>query len=138
MPDLSEIKKEPELESSNKNALQSNKAYDIHARMNLIYPIITGTIGGFLFPLSILILGSDLSPINLLFLDAPIVDVFLGRASSIFVFIFLRAVIGGVFGYWAYLILRRKKLSTVILGSFIAGLFGGLVVSFCIFVFGVA
>ena len=40
MPDLTEINKEPESESFNKNTLQSKTADDTDARRNLIYSII--------------------------------------------------------------------------------------------------
>lgn len=142
MPDLTEMNKESESESSDKSTLQSKKADDIHARRNLIYPIIAGAIGGFLITLfwTIAMNGAgqktDLNPIESLFLDAAIFEVFFDGVS-IFVFILTRALIGGVFGYWAYLILRRKKLSTVIFGAFLAGLFGGSIMLSCVVVLSV-
>jgi len=124
MPDLPEMKKEPELESAS-----------INARMNLIYPIIAGAIGGFLLPFFFIAIpywvgNSDISPIEALFLDLPIFAVFSGKASILF-FILLRALAGGVFGYWAYVLLRRKKSFVVLIGAFLAGsLIGGILLIF--------
>jgi hypothetical protein len=142
MPDLTEINKEPESESFNKNTLQSKTADDTDARRNLIYSIIAGAIGGFLITLFWTIAmnsvgqNTDLNPIESLFLDAAIFEVFFDRAS-IFVFILTRTVVGGVFGYLAYLMFRRKKVSIVIFAAFLAGLFGGAIMLSCVVVLSV-
>jgi hypothetical protein len=120
MSDLPEMKKEPNPENTS-----------INAKKNLMYPIIAGAIGGFLLPFFFIAIpywvgNSDVSPIEALFLDLPIFVAFSGKASILF-FILLRALAGGVFGYWAYLLLRRKKLSVVLIGAFLAGSFIGVV-----------
>lgn len=114
------------------NISQPTKTNNIHERMNSIYPIIAGAIGGFLIILFIDIVAywagnlNDFDLIESLFLDLAILRVFFGGAS-IFVFILIRALVGGVFGYWAYLLLRRKKSFVVLIGAFLAGSFGGAI-----------
>ena len=46
-------------------------------------------------------------------------------------FSLFRMLVGGVFGYLTYGIFRRKKEVAVIIGAFLAGLFGTGVVTFC-------
>ena len=112
MSDLTKTKEEPESERSNKKLLQS---------------IIVGVTGAFLLPLFLIgipywLSNSRINPIEALFLEPFI----LGIAG----FILARILIGGIFGYCAYLILRYKKPVTVISGAFLAGLLGGTIVLF--------
>jgi hypothetical protein len=111
--------KEPKLENSDKKTIQA---------------LIAGVIGAFLLPFFFIAIpywldNSGISPIEALFLDTVILGV-VG-------FILARVLIGLIFGYLAYLILKHKKPLTVISGAFFAGLLGGTIVLLLAIVFSV-
>ncbi len=125
MSDSTTTRDEPKLESAN---ILSRQA------------IITGAISSFLFPVFFVAIAflarnrdmGRLENFQFLFADFPIFGVFIGGASII-TFVVMRLVAGGVFGYWAWLILRHKKPLIAVLGAFVAGLIAGGI----LFAFGV-
>lgn len=130
MSDSTTVKDKPKLESAGKNSRQA---------------MIAGAVSSFLFPLFFVVIAfmagnrdmGRLENIRFLFADFPILEVFIGGASII-TFVVLRLAAGGVFGYWAWLILRQKRPFMAILGAVAAGLIAGGILFACGVVFSVS
>ena len=93
MSNSTEAKEEPKLENSDKKSLQA---------------IVAGVIGAFLLPFFFIAIpywldNSDVSPVEALLLDPAF--------GGVVGFILARVLIGLIFGYLAYLILKNKKNS---------------------------
>jgi hypothetical protein len=130
MSDSTTIVDKPKLESAGTNSRQA---------------IIAGAVSSFLFPLPLVLIAlvagnrdvGRLENIRLLFVDFPILEVFIGGASII-TFVVMRLAAGGVFGYLAWLLLRQKRPFIAIIGAVVAGLIAGGILFGCGVVFSVS
>ncbi len=119
MSNTTKTKEEPKLENSDNKSLQA---------------IAAGVIGAFLLPFFFIAIpywvgNSEISPVEALFLDPAF--------GGVVGFIIARVLIGLIFGYLAYLILKNKKTVTLISGAFFAGLLGGTIVLLLAIIFSV-
>ena len=119
MSDSAKTNEEPKLQSAEQKSRQA---------------IIARILGAFLLPFFFIGIpywlgNSDISPVEALFLGTVV--------GGVVGFMVARILIGWIFGYLAYLLLKHKEPFIVISGAFLAGLLGGTIVLLLAIVFSV-